>query len=310
MKQKVAVVIVTYGDRYRYVKQVVDRLVGMHNIESILIVNNGNKEKYITDSEKILNINLKENTGSANGYYTGLKEIKTGNFDYVWMLDDDNLPAENSLEILLKDYENAKDKDKVFSSFREDRRELKEKGFQKYVKNSFFGFSLRSKIFKKKEMDYKRDDSLISCETVPYGGLLLHTVDIESIGYPNRDFYLYNDDNDYTYRLTKSGKQIFCDTRSIIRDLESSWYRREKVPMFKAFFHTGLILNGKYTIRNRTCFELHNIVDNKLIYILNIGSYLAFVFIFYMPKNMSGLRKFNIILKMIFLGFVGKLGRL
>lgn len=311
MDRNVAVVIVTYGERIVFVTKVINQLLNMNYIEKIIVVNNGNSKKYESDNKNILSLDIDFNSGSANGFYEGLKKAVEEKVNYIWMLDDDNLPEEKALEKLLDDYDKSNDKI-VFSAFREDRTELKIAGYQKYIKNSFFGFSIFDKL-SSKEVDNSAKFNLrnfIPCETVPYGGLLLRVIDIRKIGFPNRDFYLYNDDNDYTYRLTKNGYKIFCDSNVLIKDLESSWYRRENVPMFKAFFVTSLIKNGKYTIRNRTYFELNNIVGNKLFYILNILVYLCYVFIFYMPKNREGLKRFFIILNMIAKGFKGELGRL
>ncbi|KRL36673.1 glycosyltransferase [Liquorilactobacillus uvarum] len=308
MRQNVAVVIVTYGERYTFVSQVIKRLLTMHHVRTIVLVNNGNSKRFETFDKRLLSVDIPHNSGSANGYYEGLKRVDINYIDYVWMLDDDNLPNKNSLECLLNSYK-QRSGDEVFSAFREDRTELKDAGKQAYIKNAFFEFSILKKIRKKvsKKEFFGR---YISCETVPYGGLLLPTGIFKKIGFPNRDFYLYSDDNDYTYRLTKLGYKILCDTYATIKDLESSWYRREEVPMFKAFFVTPLIDNGKYTIRNRVYFEVNNIVTNKFSYMINIIIYLTYVFFRYMPKSKEGMRRYFIILKMIYLGLKGELGKL
>lgn len=308
----VVVVTVTYGNRINYLNKIVNRVLLNNNVSNFIIVNNGNKQRVTSDDSRIVNISIKKNSGSANGFYQGLKLAVSLNHEYIWLLDDDNLPSGNTLDKLLTDYKGDRGQTKVFSAFRDDRSELLERGFQKYDKNSFFEFSLKNKLskHKNKNFSYKNTSKYITCETVPYGGLLLPTSVVRLIGYPDRGFFLYNDDNDYTYRLTKRNLTILCDTDAKIHDLESSWYRRENVPMFKSIFLTEMMKSGLYTIRNRSFFELHNIVDNKLEYFFNICTYLLFVFFRYMPKNKEGLRRYLQILKMIRLGMKGKLGEI
>jgi GT2 family glycosyltransferase len=308
INKRVVAVIVTYGNRINYVEKVINRLKNIDNICSAIVVENGSS-KGLSSDDFVHILRLDENTGSANGYYLGLQEAIKTSSDFIWMLDDDNLPAQNSLDILLSDYEGSDNKT-AFSSFRLDRKELKEAGEQKYIRNSFFGFSLKTKIFKNGSQQDKHDKILIPCETVPYGGLLLPLRFVDKIGLPDREYVLYSDDNDYTYRLKKNGIKIFCDTRSIISDLESSWYRRENVPMFHAVFRTKMMRNALYTIRNRSYFELNNIVDSKFEYWLNVFVYLIYVFLFYMPKNREGLGKFNAILRCIKSAKNGNLGEI
>lgn len=308
----VAAVIVTYGVRYDYVSRVVTQVLKNTNIKKVVVVNNGNKRKVCSSDSRLINVNLTNNTGSAGGFSTGIKTAFTSEIDYVWLLDDDNLPKTGALDKLLLDYENSGFSKRAYSSFRDDRLELLKNESMIYPRNSFFEFKLLDRIFfKKTQVSVEHAEKrFIACDTVPYGGLLISSSAIKKIGLPNRNFYLYNDDNEYTYRLKKNGITILCDTDSRIHDLESSWYRKEKMPMFKTFFETDSVTRGMYTIRNRVYFEMNNIVSNKTIYYFNINMYLIFVFLKYMPKNKRGLKRFSLILKMVRAGINGELGKL
>lgn len=314
----VTVLTVTYGDRLKYVKQIVSFLVNIDLVNNIIVVNNGSLNGNLTKeilgkSTKVKVLNNLENSGSASGFAQGLEYIfkNITNSQYIWFLDDDNLPAEGCLQGLIKLYEQSENKE-LFSAFRDDRVELKSSGSEKkYTLNSFFEFNINEKIKLNKQP--KSEDSVfgysrILCDTVPYGGLLLPVDVAQKIGVPNRSYYLYNDDNDYTYRLTKAGYKIYVSFDNEIHDLESSWYRRESVPMFQGFFRTNMLRNGVYTIRNRTYFEFSNTTNNRLYYLLNIFVYLCYVFLIYMPKSRVGLRRFMLILKMVSRGLHGQLG--
>ncbi|OOE14450.1 glycosyltransferase family 2 protein [Fictibacillus arsenicus] len=152
------------------------------------------------------------------------------------------------------------------------------------------------------------DSKILSCDYVPYGGLIFPKAVLQEVGYPNEMFFLYVDDFEFTYRLTRKGYKIKCVTDSIIEDLERSWFRVEKEPLFKSFFKTDDSYRGLMHIRNRVYFENENNNSNVFIYNLNLIVYLTFVLLKYMPKNATGIKKYKSILKAINLGKKGKLG--
>ncbi len=55
-------------------------------------------------------------------------------------------------------------------------------------------------------------------------GLFFHKDLIEKIGLPDESYFLYVDDFDFTYRITKAGGEIWMVTNSHLHDLESSFY--------------------------------------------------------------------------------------
>lgn len=312
---RVDCVIVTYGDRWNYVEQVVKRLNEMQDIGTIVLVNNGvsyNIAGKINQFDNIHLVNHVVNEGSAVGFYSGIVQALKESGNYIWLLDDDNLPRIDALYQLEKKVITFNSSKMVFCSFRNDRKELKDKGGQCYPKNSFFEFDVIRKITKKKFLFNSKNDELLSCETVPYGGLLLSKEIFKLINLPDKKYYLYCDDNDFTYQMKDKGFDINCVTSSIIDDLENSWYRKKKVPMFKGVFQLTEVnefIRAYYTIRNRVYFEEKWTVSNSFMYWLNVNVYLLFVLINYMPKNKKGIRIFAFILKSIRDGKKKRLGR-
>lgn len=108
--------------------------------------------------------------------------------------------------------------------------------------------------------------------------MLIHKSILNKIGYPNEEFYLYADDHEWSYRITKNGGKIYLILDSKIDDLELSW----NIP--KSVKETGFSIISKgnpyrvyYGVRNRVFFEVNNLVDNKIIYYLNIIVYLLLI---------------------------------
>ena len=100
---KVVAIVVTYGNRQHLVRQVIDRLLEMP-ISRIYLIDNDSTTKY-ESTEKVAVIRISENYGSAGGYKTGLHWVNRTNADLIWLLDDDNVPDKDALDILLSYYE-------------------------------------------------------------------------------------------------------------------------------------------------------------------------------------------------------------
>jgi GT2 family glycosyltransferase len=312
------VVTVTYGNRWEYLREVIKRVLSFNEVNSITVIDNsssydveGKVKGEFGDSEvKVFTSTI--NLGSAGGFKWGIEEALNENGKLIWLLDDDNLPKKHSLQALRNAQKNINTtKEYVLCSFREDWTEMLSKGGNKFHSNSFFEFSIINKLFKKFSVNkiINNENSFLKCEYAPYGGLLFPKTLLKEVGLPNENFYLYVDDTDFTYRMTKKGYGIFCIIDSKITDLESSWFRVKKEPMFLSIFNALDPYRGLINIRNRTYFEVeNNSSDSMYIYYLNMFIYLIYVFIFYMPKNSNGLKRYFSILKAIKQGFKGTLG--
>lgn len=119
-----SILIVTYGDRFNYLKQVLDACALEHKnnedkIFEIIIVDNASnssekiKEYINLNSEvKFKHICLDSNIGSAGGFGIGLKHFLNTDSDYVLLLDDDNAPENNFLNAYINALKIFPEKDK------------------------------------------------------------------------------------------------------------------------------------------------------------------------------------------------------
>ncbi|SFR14229.1 glycosyltransferase [Desulfoscipio geothermicus] len=348
---KVCAVILTYGERKYLLEQVIDSLMRQtYPLNKIIIVDNAADKKtgeFLSNlarfNSKISIIYLNENTGSAKGYKIGIKEACKIACDYVWLLDDDNMPEDNALEELICAWDalhvNSLNTITALLSLRLDRKQyvkVAEGGsVKKYFgkQNSFLGFHLvdiPSKLINKIAVSFQKSNvkqvqlANINLKNVdvpyaPYGGLFLHKNIIDYIGYPDENFYLYSDDHDFTYRITQLGGRIALIPSSKIIDIDKSWHieRGNKlsfIPQFIKKINENNMFRIYYSIRNRIYFEKNNVVNNLFIYYLNTFIYsfwVSLVSIFGViisPKN-----QFAKILLVYYIsvkdGLFGKLGK-
>ena len=298
--------IVTYADRYRFLEKTIFNCFES-GVDKVFVVDNNSeyesnfKLRRLEErlSPKLIITYLNKNIGSAGGFKKGLEEIITEeDCEFIWLLDDDNVPRVDSLDVL-KDFWNSLDqKNKQNNTSLLSYRPVKDSiGYKKAILdnnpnlvlgkcNSFLGFhflDFPKKLFKfiytsKNVVKSNIKSGLVS--VAPYGGLFLHKDLLNTIGYPNERFFVYADDHDWTYRIIKNSGKIILILGSIIDDCDISWNVQKRTqsnfssainaPKFRLYFST----------RNRIIFERKDLTRNNFSYLLNILIY-SFLFFGY-----------------------------
>jgi GT2 family glycosyltransferase len=334
MESKVCVVTVTYGIRFHLLKQVIDAALNEGVYKIIVVDNNSEVESRnkLMEYEKLLNGKIKvlyldDNYGSAGGFKKGLEEAyNDSECEFIWLLDDDNKPMDSSLKILLDfwyslEIENKQEKIALLS-YRFKKEQLAKEAIIRNkpelvlgFKNSFLGFhikELHKKIYRYLQRRFKLENNVVEQRSdkkfgivpvAPYGGLFIHKNILNKIGYPNEDFYLYADDHEWSYRITQMGGKIYLILESKIDDLELSWHvsKSAKDTAF-SIISKGNPQRVYYSVRNRIFFEINNLVDNKMIYWINIFVYLLLI-------SFSSTKNIKLIIKAVKDGYKGQLGK-
>ncbi|WP_425148377.1 glycosyltransferase [Deinococcus sp.] len=279
-----AALIVTYGERDHLLRQVIEKLQSI-DIDFVVVVANGvgvKSEGYIKNVEVAHNNVIvcwsDVNTGSSGGIAIGLDYIMTYlEVDYVWMLDDDNVPEDLSLFHLINEASFLADPLIAFHSSRSTNSPDSKRGRMLFPgRSSFFEFDiytiairvLRS-ILKFKETSYMEISSY-RVPYAPYGGLFLSRELINKIGLPNTDFFLYVDDTEYTFRINGVGGSIVILQGSIVHDIDAYWGSSFPKPrLFTQFLFENSFFRSYYSIRNHAFFDKNIWLKNPLVYFFN-----------------------------------------
>ena len=106
MKNNIVAVVVTYN-RKELLKECIEELTKNKEID-VMIIDNASTDgtadmiKEYT-SNKLFYVNTGKNLGGAGGFNFGIKEaLKQDNYDYIWIMDDDTIVHEDSLEKLVE----------------------------------------------------------------------------------------------------------------------------------------------------------------------------------------------------------------
>lgn len=324
----VVAVTVTYGSRKKLLQKVLDNLVTL-GLNRIIVVDNGanwNVKSELQDKYDnfIETVELKKNSGSAHGFFTGIRQALASNADYIWLLDDDLLPSAGSLEKIINEHKNisatnSPDKFAVLASRPDYVNLIKARGniCKLYPKNNTFlefsAWDIPNKIYNrtgffKSKGKAQKIESIFLMRRSPYGGLFFHRSVIDKIGYPNIDFGLYVDDYEYTERLSNCGGGVYLLVDATLNELEKSWNSsiNKKSPTSFENWLTGPDFRVYYTIRNMVYLETHRISFAKSIYCINKYIYLTVLIGF--AFGMWKLSRLSLIFNAIAKGEKGELG--
>ena len=198
-RPKVTAVIVTFNNAKMLKELINDLLAQSYKVYKIIVVDNASKDntrKMIENwFSEVKYMPLVRNTGSAGGYFEGIKAaFKT--CDLIWTLDDDVRLQSDSLEALVHGLQGLDSSMRVSSV-----RGVGEKHFS--VKPT-------------------------KLELFPWRGTLIKTELIKKYGFPLKELFLYGEDLEYSMRFNRQG--FFCfwipTSKCIEKRLEDKEYYR------------------------------------------------------------------------------------
>lgn len=146
--------------------------------------------KQIDDTKQIeiCYVRKAENNGGAGGFYKGMKLAYEGGFDWIWMMDDDGIPANNQLEELLT--VSRDEKKRYVNALLIDKDD-----------HSFLAFGLKG---------YEKVEEIVESHIIerfvnPFNGTLIARSLIDEIGLIKREMFIWGDEKEYTLRVVKNG---------------------------------------------------------------------------------------------------------
>jgi len=193
--ENIAAVVVTYNRKELLYHNLISLINQTEKLDAIILVDNGCtdgtksylEKKGIIDNEKIKYIRLEDNLGGSGGFYYGLKYAYDNNFEWIWGMDDDAIPYDNSVEKLKQsicEYSNIK---AFWSNVVHIKNDNPKKYFDIKEANSwmFVGFAINKEI-------------------------------IQKVGLPRKDFFIYHDDSEYFKRIRENGYKIMISGQSLV----------------------------------------------------------------------------------------------
>jgi GT2 family glycosyltransferase len=282
--QKVTVLTVTYGDRWKYLSQVVESVIHDLHLERFIIVDNGLHDRHELDKlkelhgEKIDIIGTGKNIGSAGGFALGLEHARTVACDFVLMLDDDNVPEPNALRIYVDNYASIAGRHMILG-FRPDIQDesiFRSPPEHEHLKYTFFDVWSWEKLEKflkrlfgnKASLGERSYHHVVRTKGFVYGGAFLPIEAVKDCPLPDKDLVLYGDDVEYSWGVLDHGYHSYLCDRPIIRDVDMSFEQGDHIlglfnpstKPFKVYYRIRNMVRISLRNSSQSAFALHSSV--------------------------------------------------
>ena len=249
--EKSIAVVVTYN-RLSLLTECIDALRNQtRKPDAILVVNNGstdNTESWLQSQDDLFYIS-QNNVGSSGGFNAGITWAFKNDYSWIWCMDDDGYPKQDALEKILEP--------------ETDRLVLRNCAvLNKEDKKSFVW---KTKNFKTID---EVNQTIIEGIGHPFNGTMLHRNIVERVGVPKTKLFLWGDETEYYYRITRQNKIPVVTVSDSIHyhpaaafsykkdwDYNSAWkmyfYVRNRFDIHRSKFSSGAV-----AFINYCCFLL------------------------------------------------------
>ncbi len=206
----VAAIVITFN-RLELLKKTI---IGLRNqsyaIDEIIVVNNGSTDGTLEwlDAQNDIYFVTQENIGSSGGQYTGFKTAHDRGHEWIWAMDDDVVPRPDCLEVMMKN----KQEKKILAPLRYS---LDGTPFI----NDTIKFNLSNpfkNIWERLLTESDLTEDLVYAEGLTFEGPFFHRSLIDSVGLPEKKFFIYADDSEYMIRAKKAGYTPYLITNANI----------------------------------------------------------------------------------------------
>lgn len=259
---KIAAVVVTFN-RLDMLKDTIKALQVQTIAPQIIVVNNGSTDgttEYLKKLGNELIVINQENTGGAGGFFTGMKYACENNYDFVWVMDDDVIPATNALEILVKDYKFLSEKENVGYLCS---RVISTTGENANVPVIDYSSNSTGYTDWGKYLEY----GIIRVESATFVSVFIPTDVIKTVGLPIKEFFIWGDDTEYTKRIVTSSYKAFLSGKSEIIHRRvggalfiKNFTDRKRIIMYKNFVRNNFYNERKFgSLRRKISYIKQNL---------------------------------------------------
>ena len=241
-----------------------------------------------TNNDVFTLITLPENMGGAGGFHEGIKYAFEQGFDYIWLMDDDGVPANDCLARLFP--------------FATENNYLGPLVLDIKQPNKFcFPIRLPSTL---KRLDTLADLKALEIKekidgiVIPFNGILLSSKVVEKVGFPLKEYFIWGDDMEYTARMKKYGVEI----ASIV---DAYFYHPKDESLGTPMFFNKLHFNDTPSKLKLYCM-CRNAISNHKKYssYLHVSAFILKTLWFYLFTKPS-FSKLSIAVRGVFHGIMG-----
>lgn len=241
---QVAAVVVTYNR-----KVLLQRCIAAlrsNTPHDIIVVDNGCTDGTAEwlDKQVDLQVVHQQNVGGSGGFYTGIQRAMQTEAEWIWCMDDDVRPHADCLSRLMVHAT------ELSLGIMAPRRLMEGRIFT----NDFCHYNLTNPFCSmyQDRLNRRLVDGPTEIVGTAFEGLCISRKAVESIGLPNKDFFIFCDDTDYCLRAHIAGFRILyvpdalMDKERFFSD--DSWRQKQEKKKWKRLYQirNSTYLNHRY----------------------------------------------------------------
>lgn len=210
---RIAAVVVTFNRRV-LLAGCLDALIAQERpLDEILVINNAStdgtaemlSEKY---DGMMTHVRLEENVGGAGGFYEGIRLAHEKGHDWIWVMDDDVEPMPDALMTLVES--------PAFNDLSVG-----------YLASLVLDSNGKAQVFPYRRFNWlmaacpaisegSLGQSLVPIEAAGFLGGMIRREAIDAVGLPVKDLFIYWDDTEFIYRISRRFKVFLVPASKVI----------------------------------------------------------------------------------------------
>lgn len=242
-------VIVTYNRKDKLI-EAIDSLLNqkVKPIRIILIDNHstdGTKEKLkeegLLDNSKVVYLQMPKNYGGSGGFYYGIKEaMKYDDFEFLSLSDDDAIYRPDFFELVSDYYEKHPDV-KAFSGTVEYEDGTIQTDHRRRV--------LEPRWYRQENISASEYKQNFEVDLLSFVGCVISRDILEKIGLPEKDYFIYYDDTEYSLRIREYSKIINVSDAVIIHKTPKKDPAKKNIITWKNYYEmrNSMLMKEKHS---------------------------------------------------------------
>lgn len=158
-----------------------------------------------------------QNVGGSGGFFLGQEKALEEKLEWIMLADDDAYPDSNYIDILYSFIKKDKDRKKLAVVCGKVEEHGKHNSIQRSVWKSRWDRNFQQPI---PENEYRKE--LFYPDFVSYVGIIINGEILKEAGLVDKDFFIWYDDTEHTYRLSLYGRIVCIPRATIFHDVEES----------------------------------------------------------------------------------------
>lgn len=257
LNKSICAVVVTYNRKEKLIECLAALKAQTYSLDHIVVIDNASQDGTVDFlSEKGWRNNpyftlktLPNNQGGAGGFYEGIKFAEENQFDYIWLMDDDGMPATDCLQQLLP-YANE---ERYIGPLVLDIADPHKLTFTLRLPKS------KTVLSNLNDITSSQFQQIICDVVMPFSGILFSRQLVQEIGFPRKEFFIWGDDIEYTWRARKQGYEIFTV-------IDAKFYHPRELTLGTPMFFNLLKFNDTESKLKLYCMcrnNIRNLLDYK-----------------------------------------------